>query len=121
VRVAAEDLAVEMESRRRAFTLGGSLLLIPTAGGITLAVAALAGVPPPWLPLCALIGLSTGPALTAVSLGALNLVGGPLTKVRFRRRADRLGLPTADVEETWRDAMAIVDAHARDRLVGARE
>lgn len=120
VRTAAEDLAIEMEGRRRSITLGGSLLLIPAAGGVALAVAALAGVPAIWLPLLTLTGLSAGPALTTLSLAGLNLVGGPLVKRRFNRRSQRLGLPADQIEQTWRDAMGIVDASARARLGRAR-
>lgn len=116
VRSVAEEIAVELESRRRTITLGGSLLFIPAAAGGVLAVSAALGVPMAFLPVCALIGLSIGPALTTASLALGNIVGLPRARRAFRKRALALGLPPSEVDETWRTATRVVEARARERI-----
>lgn len=119
VRVAAE-LALDLEGRRRAITLGGSLLWIPGAAAAVLALSAALGVRGVWLALCALAGLATGPALTTASIALLSLVGTPLVRVRFRRRARALGLSEVEIDVAWERATAELDAEVRGRLGRAR-
>jgi hypothetical protein len=117
LRTLASELALELESRRRALTLGGSLLLIPACGGVVLAGAGALGVPMVMLPVCLLIGLSIGPALTTASLALGNLIGAPGARAIFCRHVRALGIPAEDAGEIWREAVLVVDARARERLL----
>lgn len=112
----AADLAVDMEGRRRAVTLGGSLLWIPGAGAFVLALSAALGVSGVWLAVCALAGLATGPALTTASIALFSLVGVPTVRLRFAQRARALGLSPDEVEEAWLRATSQLDAEVRERL-----
>lgn len=117
----AKELAAELEGRRRTYTLGGSLLLIPGAAGIALAASALVGVSGLWLPLCALAGLAVGPALCTAVMAATNLLGGPAVRRRFAQHARELGLSDDDIERAWSEATTALDERARARLSGRRE
>lgn len=116
----ARELAVDLEGRRRSLTLGGSLLVIPATGGVTLAVSAAIGVPSVWLPVCTLAGLAIGLSLSAVTMAVSNLVGGAAVQRRFWRQARALGLGDAQIDQVWRDAESELDQRSRARLIGGR-
>jgi hypothetical protein len=81
-------------------------------------LCAAVGVPFYWLPACALLGLSIGPALTTASLAALNVIGVPQTRRLFFARARSLGVPDTELDEIWRRAVGVVDTLERARLGG---
>ncbi|MFZ9886169.1 MAG: hypothetical protein ACO3JL_01600 [Myxococcota bacterium] len=113
---AAEQLALELEAERRALTLGGGLLCIPIAGAAAVGVSWFVGVPALWLPLCAIAGLAVGPALSTLAIAAASLVGRPLTRRIFLRRAMTLGLGEEQCAALWNTARTTLDDDARERL-----
>jgi hypothetical protein len=115
-RALAEEIALEIEGRRRTWTLGGSLLLIPAASMAALAGAVGLEVEVVWLPLCALAGLSAGPALCTASLALANVLGAPQARRVFRQRARALGLGEEEMRVAWAQASAQLDDRARTRL-----
>lgn len=112
-------LAEELEGTRRAFTLGGALFLIPATAAVVTVAAAGLGVSGVFLGICALTGLAIGPGLCLASLAASNLVGRPLVRRAFKKRAREMGLASGDVEIAWHRAEILLNDQARRRL-GAR-
>ncbi len=113
-------LAEDLEGTRRAMTLGGALFLIPATAAVVTLTAATLGVGGVWLGVCALTGLAIGPGLCLASLAASNLVGRPIVRRLFHRRAAAMGLSAADIETAWHRAEVLLNDQARRRL-GARE
>lgn len=112
----ATELALALEAERRTFTLGGGLLFIPVAGALAVGVSWYVGVPALWLPLCAIAGLAVGPALSTLAIASASLVGRPLTRKVFLRRAMALGLCEEECAALWVSARATLDDDARERL-----
>lgn len=109
-------LARDVESRRRAITFGGSFLWIPAAGAASLAISAAFGMKGIWLLFAALVGLAAGPALTTVSIAGLTLVGLPMARRRFQKKAARLGLVATEAATAWDSACDELDDEMRSRL-----
>lgn len=112
-------LAEDLEGTRRALTLGGALFLIPATAAVVTVTAAGLGVSGVFLGVCALTGLAIGPGLCLASLAASNLIGRPLVRRTFQKRARAMGMLPADVEVAWRRAEILLNDQARRRL-GAR-
>jgi hypothetical protein len=113
----ATGVAEELEGTRRTITLGGSLLLIPTSVMVMVGAGGMIGAGPGLLALFAMVGLASGPAACFLALGLSNLVGTPLVKRAFLRRAQAMGISPQDAEAAWAQATQSLDAAARERLL----